>query len=142
MKAMARRRMRSVKVTLGLTALVATSLTGCGGDDKKLEYAAICVNPKTNERLDDDQCKDDHEYDGHSGGMYWFYMPTNGGYVMPPVGGHYANTGGTYRVSEVRSSSGKPVTVQRGGLPKTGGSISTVTKGGFGKSGASGKSGG
>jgi hypothetical protein len=134
--------MRSATVTLGLTALVATALTGCGGDKPDPDYAAICVNPQTNERLDDDKCKDDHEYDGHSGGFYWFYMPSHGTYVVPPVGGHYTSTGGTYNVSSVRNGAGKPVTVQRGGVPKTGGTISTVTKGGFGKSGSTGKSSG
>ncbi len=138
---MTQRRMRSAAVTLGLTALVATSLTGCS-DDEKPEYAAICVNPVTNERLDDDQCKDDREYDGHSGGFYWFYMPMGSSYVVPPVGGRYTTSGGTYRISQTSGKSGGAATYHRGGVAKTGGKITTVTSGGFGKSGSSGKSGG
>lgn len=135
-----RRRMRSVGVALGLTALVAESLTGCSDDKKKADYAAICVNPVTNERLDDKQCKDDREYDGHSGGYYWYYVPTGGGYIMPPVGQHYPISGGTYHVSGLQNG-GRPVTVQRGGIPNTGGKVSTVSRGGFGSS-SGGKAGG
>lgn len=137
------RRMRSVAVTLGLTALVAEGLTGCSGDNKDPDYAAICVDPRTNERLPDDKCDDDHEYDGHSGGFYWFYMPTHSGYVVPPVGSHYSTSGGTYRISEVsRSNGGKQVRFTRGGLPTSGGKISSVKTGGIGKSGSVGKAGG
>lgn len=131
----ARRRMRSAAVALGLTALVAEALTGCGDDNnKKADYAAICVNPVTNERIDDSQCHDDREYDGHSGGFYWFYVPTGGGYVMPPVGNHYIiNGGATYHVPA--STGGRTTTIQRGGIPNTGGKVSTVSRGGFGGSG-------
>lgn len=136
-----RRRMRSVKVSLGLTALVATALTGCSGDkDKKADYAAVCVNPVTNERIDDSQCHDNREYDGHSGGYYWYYVPTGGSYIMPPVGGHYVvNNGGTYHVPT--TVGGRTTTIQRGGIPNTGGKVSTVSRGGFGGS-SSGKAGG
>ncbi|MBB6568881.1 hypothetical protein [Kribbella sandramycini] len=35
------RRMRSAGITLGLTALVAASLTGCANDGDTADYAAI-----------------------------------------------------------------------------------------------------
>lgn len=119
-----RRRMRSAKVAIGLTALVATSLTGCGSDNKEPEYAAICVDPQTNQRLDDDKCHDDHEYNGSGGGFFWFYSSTHGNNTLPPVGGRYNPSSGTYKVGNAR--------VVRGGVPKSGGSMTSVKSGGFG----------
>ncbi|MFC0627029.1 hypothetical protein [Kribbella deserti] len=138
-----RRRMRSAGITLGLTALVAASLTGCSNDEPK-DYAAICVNPQTEERVDDDQCDDEREYNGSGGGgggFFWFYMATRGGGLVPPVGGRYSPSAGTYSVSTLRNSKGRPVSVQRGGLDTRGGDIGTIARGGFGKSSKGGSGG-
>ncbi|WP_350280563.1 hypothetical protein [Kribbella sp. HUAS MG21] len=125
------RRMRSAKVTLGLTALMAASLTGCASDeDEQPDYAAICVDPETQTRADDDNCTDEREYHGSGGGFFWFYMATRGNAFVPPVGGRYNVAQGTYTVPR----SGSP-TVRRGGLDRGGGDIGTITRGGFGKSG-------
>ena len=128
---MSDRRMRSAGITLGLTALVAASLTGCSSDDDQPEYAAICVDPQTEQRTtDDSNCKDDREYHGSGAGFFWFYMATRGNAFVPPVGGTYNVANGTYTVPRT----GSP-TVRRGGLDRGGGDIGTITRGGFGKSG-------
>jgi len=121
--------MRSAGVTLGLTALVAASLTGCAGNNQP-DYAAICVDPQTQTRTDDDNCKDEREYHGSGAGFFWFYMATRGGGLVPPIGGRYNVAQGTYTVPRT----GTP-TIKRGGLDKKGGDIGTITRGGFGKSG-------
>ena len=121
--------MRSAGVTLGLTALVAASLTGCSNNNQP-DYAAICVDPQTQTRSDDENCKDDREYHGSGAGFFWFYMATRGGGLVPPIGGRYNTAQGTYTIPRT----GSP-TIKRGGVDKKGGDIGTITRGGFGKSG-------
>lgn len=121
--------MRSAGVTLGLTALVAASLTGCSNYNQP-DYAAICVDPQTQTRSDDENCKDDREYHGSGAGFFWFYMATRGGGLVPPIGGRYNAAQGTYTIPRT----GSP-TIKRGGIDKKGGDIGTITRGGFGKSG-------
>ncbi len=118
-----RRRMRSTSISLGITALMASSLTGCSSS---ADYAAVCVDPETQERVDDDQCDDDSDYNGSGGGFFWYYLGARS--VVPGIGSTVS--GGTYRGSTLNG------TVQRGGLPSTGGSTvrSSTTKGGFGGS--------
>ena len=123
-----KRRMRSAGITLGLTALVAASLTGCSNDEDQPDYAAICVDPQTQERTDDGNCKDDREYHGSGAGFFWFYMATRGNAFVPPIGGRRGAAGGT-------------ATVKRGGLDTKGGNIGTITRGGFGKAGKGGSGG-
>jgi hypothetical protein len=129
-----RRRMRSTGITLGLTALVAASLTGCSNDNQP-DYAAICVDPQTQQRTDDGNCKDDREYHGSGAGFFWFYMATRGNFLVPPVGGRYNTADGTYSSSGLRNAQGGTATVKRGGLDTKGGKIGTITRGGFGKTG-------
>ena len=118
-----RRRMRSTSISLGITALMASSLTGCSSS---ADYAAVCVDPETEERVDDDQCDDDSDYNGGGAGFFWYYLAARS--VVPGIG--QTATGGTFRGSTLNG------TVQRGGLPTTGGSTvkSATTKGGFGGS--------
>jgi hypothetical protein len=117
------RRMRSASISLGITALMASSLTGCASS---ADYAAVCVDPDTQERVDDDQCDDASEDGGGGSGFFWYYLAARS--IVPAVG--QTATGGTYRGSSLNG------TVQRGGLPVTGGSTvkSATTKGGFGGS--------
>jgi len=112
--------MRSTSISLGITAVMASSLTGCS---TSADYAAVCVDPETRERVDDDQCDDDG---GGGTGFFWYYLAARS--IVPAVG--QTATGGTYRGSTLNG------TVQRGGLPTTGGSTvkSATTKGGFGGS--------
>lgn len=137
-----RRRMRSAAVSIGLTALMAASLTGCSSDDDETaDYAAICVNPETQERIDDSNCRDDREYNGSGAGFFWFYMATRGGAFVPPIGGRYSAGTGTFAGSSLRAPQGGTATVQRGGLDTKGGNIGTIARGGFGKAGKGGSGG-
>ena len=136
--------MRSAGITLGLTALVAATLTGCSSDDDTADYAAICVDPQTETRVTDDNCKDEREYQGTGAGFFWFYMATRGSAYVPAIGGRYTTHGGTYTVPRERDNGtggGGSPTIQRGGLSKSGGDISTISRGGFGHS-SHGRSGG
>ena len=123
MTAPVHRRMRSASISLGITAVMASSLTGCA---TSADYAAVCVDPDTQERVADDQCDDDSDYNGVGTGFFWYYLGASS--RVPAIG--QSATGGTYRGSTLNG------TVQRGGLPSTGGSTvrSSTTKGGFGGS--------
>ena len=118
-----RRRMRSASISLGITAVMASSLTGCASS---ADYAAVCVNPDTQERVDDGQCDDNSDYNGVGTGFFWYYLAARS--LVPGVGSTV--TGGTFRGGTLNGS------VQRGGLPTTGGSTvkSSTIKGGFGGS--------
>lgn len=118
-----RRRMRSTSISLGITALMASSLTGCSSS---ADYAAVCVDPETQQRVDDDECDDDADYNGSGSGFFWYYLGASS--RVPAVG--QTASGGTFSGSTLGGS------VQRGGLPTTGGSTvkSSTSKGGFGGS--------
>lgn len=135
-----RRRLRSSNVVLGLTLVAAASfVSGCA--EETPDYQAICVDPQTNQRLDDDQCDDsDRDYSGSGSGFFWFYVGSQYGGRVPGVGQTYSPSMGTYNGSSV-TKGGRSVV--RGGVPKTGASSmksytsSTVKSGGFGGSGKS-----
>ncbi|HWM07610.1 MAG TPA: hypothetical protein VNP92_35215 [Actinophytocola sp.] len=100
-----------------MTAMAAAALTGCSSSP---DYAAVCVDEQTQERVSDYEC-DDH---GSYGGSYiWYYLGS--GQRVPSVGSRVS--GGS--TSEPSGS------VQRG-LPSSGGSSvgSSSDYGGFGSS--------
>lgn len=109
------RRLRSVSVTIGVTALVAAGITGCSP-----QYDAnrgICVDPVTERRVADERCDDD----GRSGGHYlWYYVRS--GHAAPAVGSPYKAAPGTF-------SKQRPTAGTRHGGSDDGGH---VTRGGFG----------
>ena len=118
---------------LGIMPLLATGLTGCGGDNDEQEFdnVAVCVDPRTEQRLDDSACDDDDDRGG-GGGFAWYYFGgINSGrtYVAPAVGQRVG--GGTFTKPSVGST-------KLGGVAKSGGS---VARGGFG-GGGGGKAGG
>jgi len=117
----ARLRMRSTGVSLGVTAMMAAGLTGCSSS---ADYAAVCVDPQTEQRVDDDECDDDSDYTGSGSGFFWYFLAASS--RVPAVGG--AVSGGTFNGSSLGGN------VQRGGLPVDGGSsVKSATKsGGFG----------
>lgn len=90
-----RRRMRSARVAIGVTAVVAAALTGCSASE---DYTAVCVDEDTMERVSDDDCDDDNDGYGTSGGSYvWYYLGSgrrvpslgsrvSGGSTSPPAG--------------------------------------------------------
>jgi hypothetical protein len=124
-------------------------LTGCGIDwnaeydddgnpivTPDAQYAAVCMDQRTGNRLDDDACGDwDDDGIGHTAGTYFLWMPMSASNAyIPPVGGHF--TGQTPAVTKVPK--GTPVAK---GTPKTGGQVGAVQRGGFGvKSGTAGGS--
>ncbi len=111
------RRLRSNSVALTLTVIAASALTGCSTSDG----SAICVDPVTEERVDDGSCDDvDEDYDGTGGGFYWFYIPS--GTSAPAVGSKYNPSSGYYKAPSGKSYS-------KGGVSSKGG---TISKGGFG----------
>ncbi|MCA5893640.1 tRNA-dihydrouridine synthase [Isoptericola sp. NEAU-Y5] len=119
------RRMRSASVTLGVTAVVAASLTGC--TSQSADNRAICVDPETQLRVDDDECDEDDDYHGSgtpSSGFYWYYLRSGG--RAPAVGASYATGTGSFDSSRLSGSSSK------GGVSSDGG---TISRGGFGGSG-------
>ena len=112
-------RWRSAAVGVGLTGLVAASFVSC---EDNPDHRAICTDPQTQQRVDDDLCDDsDDDYHGHGGGFYWYYL--RAGSNAPAVGDRYSTSGGTYDSSSVSGS------VKRGGVDTHGGSIK---RGGFG----------
>jgi len=128
------RRMRSKTVLLGVTALAASNLSGCVASTP--DYAAICSDPETNERVDDSQCDDSEEprdYSPGLGGFFWFYMLTSASHRIPAVGQAYSPGWGTYNGRNLARAGTR---VQRGGLPRQGASsVKSFTKsGGFGGS--------
>lgn len=142
-----RRRRRSEMVALGVTAVMAaSSLTACGSDaDDEPEYAGVCVDPQTQVRLDDDQCRcmdpetgdwnqddDDCRSRSHTRShVGWYFIPY--GLIAAGVGSRVA--GGSFSRPD-RS-------YNAGGVPRTGGTVSkssvkggtTVSRGGFGSRG-------
>lgn len=76
------RRMRSMSVAIGVTAVAAAALSGCTSTP---DYEAVCIDEQTYERVDDDMC-DDNEYNSYGGGYTWYYY--GGGSRVPSVGSH------------------------------------------------------
>jgi hypothetical protein len=120
------RQRKTGALALGVTGLLASAmLTGCtpSGDVIDADYAQVCKDRKTEQRVDDNNCSEA----GRSGGYYGWYFYQSGSSV-PAVGSRA--TGG------VDSIPGG--TTAKSGTPSKGG---TVTRGGFGSS-AKGSSGG
>jgi hypothetical protein len=121
---------KSAAVALGITALLAPSLSACSsGDD--VDNQAVCVDEQTQERVPDDQCNPDGSRASGIGGsiFLWYFLGTAVGRSFPAVGqrvsgGTFATPGGAYR---------------RGGVPSAGGD---VPRGGFGGGTRAGSSGG
>ena len=111
--------------------MLAASLTACSSDNQDPENAAVCVDPNTQQRVDDSQCGDDydhHIYGGGGGGnaFLWYFIGRNS--AFPPIGGRYV--GGSFtRPGNIGSTFH--------GAGRAGG---TVSRGGFGGSAHGGSS--
>ena len=123
---------KSAAVMLGITALLAPSLAACGSDDDGVDNQAVCVDPDTQERVDDDQCDDNDNNGGGIGSspFLWYFIGTQVGGGFPRVGQRVS--GGSFNTP----SSGA---YRRGGVPAAGGN---VPRGGFGGGTKAGSSGG
>lgn len=111
---------------------------GCATTTPAPEYAGICVDPVTSQRVDDGRCgePDDDGLSHAPGGFYFLWFPATYGGSVPAVGGPVT-----------RSTVGGPVTtIRKGapvarGVPKAGGSMPAIVRGGLGVQ-AGGKGGG
>lgn len=96
---------KSVLLVAASAALVLTA-AACGSSVGSSQ--AICVDRKTNQRIDDSWCRSDSDHSG----MGWFYL--NNGQTAPAVGAR--TSGGSWDVPK----NTKPV---YGGINKSGGKV-------------------
>ena len=107
-------------VVLGLTAALATTLSGCGSQP---DYRAACVDPVTQKRLPDSQCRTGGSGAGyHAGSGRWYYYPRG----ASAAGVGEVVRGGSFSAPHSGS-------VAKGGISSHGG----VVRGGFGSHGGS-----
>jgi hypothetical protein len=120
---------KSAAVVLGVTALLAPSLTACSNNDEP-DNQAVCVDRTTEERVPDSECNpNDGANIGVGGIFFWYFLATRGGGFFPAIGQRVS--GGTYTVPRGAYT--------RGGVPSAGGK---VPRGGFGGGTRAGGSGG
>jgi hypothetical protein len=122
---------RTVVVGLGVTALLAGTITAIvASNEEEADYAQVCFNDDTGERVDDTQC-DNSSTAGRTSALYAWYFYSRGASV-PPVGQNRSQYP-TYTK-----------TVPQGAKTSTGYSTKggTVSRGGFGSSSKGGSTGG
>ncbi|WP_309970573.1 Tat pathway signal protein [Arthrobacter oryzae] len=122
---------RTVVVGLGVTALLAGTITAIvASNEAEADYAQVCFNDETGERVEDTQC-DNSSTAGRSSGIYAWYFYSRGASV-PAVGQNRSQyTGFTKTVPQGAKTS-------KGYSTKGG----TVSRGGFGSSSKGGSTGG
>ena len=112
-----------VYVPLVAAALLAAG--GCASEPPNAQQGGICVDEATQERIDDERCGDyDDEGRSSSGGVFFMWISTGSSYDVPARGQKVPATIGTRTVP-----SGTPIAK---GLPIAGGSMSSISRGGFG----------
>src|SRR4051794_23512314 len=126
---------KSTSVSLGVTALLAASLTGCGsgGDDVN----AVCVDAQTQQRVDDGRCDGD-PYNGSVAGSAFLWYFLGRATAVPAFGVPIVGYAGSFAPPRYgRFHTALPPNGAAKGF--TGGKVTKVSRGGFGSSG--GKSG-
>lgn len=122
--------------TVGLVASLALILAGCTAAPADSDEIGVCIDPKTDQRIEDDECPNGRNGWESENGSVWFWYSTSSGHSAPPIG---------QKVIRSTGYSGAPTATyhSRGGVPKAGSVISksTIARGGFG-SGSAGKSSG
>ncbi|MCU1541276.1 MAG: putative Tat pathway signal sequence domain protein [Arthrobacter sp.] len=122
---------RTVVVGLGVTALLAGTITAMvASSQEDPDYAQVCFNDDTGERVEDTQC-DNSSTEGRSSGIYAWYFYSRGASV-PGLG---QNRSGFPSYTRTVPSGAKAAT----GYSTKGGSVS---RGGFGGSSKGGSTGG
>lgn len=113
-------------IIAGTGFLAASLLTGCS-TDSDADYAKVCKDAKSNQRVSDDKCSDDG---AHSSvyGWYFFSMMNNSSSRVPAVGAPLS--GGATSIPDTATT--------KSGVNTAG---DTVSRSGFGKGGATSKSG-
>lgn len=120
---------RTVVVGLGVTALLAGTITAIvASNEDEPEYAQVCFNDETGERVEDTQCNSSA---GRSGALFAWYFYSRGASV--PAVGQNRSTYPSYTS-----------TIPSGAKASTGYSTKggTVSRGGFGSSSKGGSTGG
>ena len=120
---------RTVAVGLGVTALLAGTITAIvASNEQDADYAQVCFNEETGERVEDTQCNSSA---GRGGAFYAWYFYARGA-TVPAVGQNRAAYPDFTR------------TVPPGAKASTGYSTKggTVSRGGFGSSSKGGSTGG
>ncbi len=115
-------------ISLGITALMAVTLTGCSASTTEVDadYAKVCRDQNTQQRVEDSECSSSgsRTSGSHFG---WYYLALNGGKSVPRVGSTLS--GGT---ATLPSGSKAQTVSSKGG---TYGKSGTVSRGGFGSKG-------
>jgi len=122
---------RTVVVGLGVTALLAGTITAIvASNEAEADYAQVCFNDETGERVEDTRC-DNSSSAGRSSGIYAWYFYSRGSNV-PAVGQNRSQYPSFTK------------TVPQGAKTSTGYSTKggTVSRGGFGSSSKGGSTGG
>jgi len=59
--------------SVGLVSALALVLAGCAVSPDEADEIGVCINPKTEERIDDDRCTDGSEGWESDDGSVWFW---------------------------------------------------------------------
>lgn len=123
----------SKMVSVGVTAALAVSLTGCSpSDDVASDYSQVCLDKSSNQRVEDSRC-DDIDTSHNNNALMWYYlghMHQNNSVKIPAVGEKAES-----KFME-KSTTTKPTNVKVHKVGSEGGKAKTVaSKGGFGARG-------
>ncbi|RKW69593.1 tRNA-dihydrouridine synthase [Galactobacter caseinivorans] len=123
----ATRRRASTAVSVGVTAVLATTLAGCANDDStpKADYAKICREESTQLRVEDEKCNGSG---GHGHGYVPYFLLLGAGRTTIPAVGT-KTMGGTTTIPAGKSSTS---------VDRKGKTFSGTSRGGFGGSGKGG----
>lgn len=112
-------------VWVPMAAAVLIGVVALTGGDPDAQQAGVCVDERSGNRLDDDACGDwDDEGHASTSGTYFMWVSTSSAHQVPAKGAYVPSYIGSRTVPK-----GTPVAK---GLPATGGSMSTIQRGGFG----------
>lgn len=116
-------------VYVPLVAMAIMSAGACASDPPPDAEMAGWCNDAADIRVEDDRCGDyDSEGIASNPGFSYVWIASNSNHAVPPIGGYswqYVDRNQTVR----KVQSGKPIAK---GLPKTGGQMSAIQRGGFG----------
>lgn len=142
------RRKSSQAIAIGAVSALAIALTGCSSDEAEApenEYAQICVDEETQQRVEDKECEDtSHSHSNHSWMWLPFFLGNNRYNSIPAVGNRVGSEyqGQRQNPSDTNKNA-RSSTVSRDGMKdsevkkskSSNSKKSGTTRGGFGKKG-------